>query len=139
MNYNFAQLLEMEQRLQTDLLRFGREERLWRQYWIALEGVILLIGLVTPLIVAYRKSGLYPLEFWVWWCTLTPPLAALAAILMRVTGVQDKTSTRRRQIKRMQHLLAQVSLELPLCRDEDRAATLLRTWHKESHKIELDA
>ncbi len=133
------QLLEMEQRLNQDGYRYTLEERKYRWQWVALEGVILAIGFLTPVIVAYRKSGLYPVEFWVWWCTLTPPITAGCAILMRVSGVQDKCLINRRKIKRMHLLLGQVNLEIPLCEDDEKATQLLRTWHKDAHKIELDA
>ena len=131
-------LLEMQARLATDLRRYEAAERSWRNKWIVLEGIILVIGLLTPLIVVYRKSGLYPMEFWVWWCTLTPPLAAACAIVMRTTGVQDKCLTNRRRTRRIQHMLHQSEIEIPICKDENQANDLLRSWSAERTKIEVD-
>lgn len=131
-------LLEMQTRLVQELRRYEASERSWRNRWIILEGVILAIGLLTPLIVVYRKSGLYPTEFWVWWCTLTPPVAAACAILMRTSGVQDKCLTNRRRVRRVQFLLQQSEVEIPLCQNEDEANGLLRAWSSELGKIDID-
>lgn len=131
-------LLEMQNRFVQELRRYESAERGWRNRWILLEGIILLIGLLTPLIVVYRKSGLYPTEFWVWWCTLTPPVAAVCAILMRTTGVQDKCLTNRRRIRRVQYLLNQSNVEIPICKNEKQAESLVRGWNAELGKIELD-
>jgi hypothetical protein len=131
-------LLEMQNRLANDLRRYEAAERSWRNKWIILEGLILIIGLLTPLIVIYRKSGFYPTEFWVWWCMITPLLAAACTILMRTTGVQDKCLTNRRRIKRIQHMLNQSEIEIPICKDEVQADNLLRNWNTERSKIEFD-
>ena len=131
-------LIEMQSRLSNELRRYEAAERSWRNRWIMLEGVILLIGLLTPLIVVYRKSGLYPTEFWVWWCTLTPPIAAACAIIMRTSGVQDKCLTNRRRIRRVQHILGQSDIEIPIVKTEEEANKLLRSWNTELSKIEID-
>jgi hypothetical protein len=135
---NMTNLLEMQSRFVAQLHRYEASERSWRNRWILLEGIILAIGLLTPLIVAYRKSGLYPTEFWVWWCTLTPPIAAACAIAMRLTGVQEKCSTDRRRVRRVRHLLQQSDVEIPLCKDEQQAEKLLRAWTTDLSKIEND-
>ncbi|MBL7827968.1 MAG: hypothetical protein JNJ57_15165 [Saprospiraceae bacterium] len=134
----FPNLLEMEQRLRADLSRYVKSERVYRLQWAMLEGIILFIGFITPFIVAYRKSGLYPTEFWVWWCLITPPVAAGCAILMRVLSVQDKCLTNRKRIRRMGHLLSQTELDIPLCTSDEKANELMRNWHKEAGKIEAD-
>jgi hypothetical protein len=131
-------LLEMQNRFVQELTRYEAAERSWRNRWIILEGVILAIGLLTPLIVVFRKSGLYPTEFWVWWCTLTPPVAAACAILMRTSGVQDKCLTNRRRTRRVQFLLNQSNVEIPACTDEKQATQLLREWNTELSKIDMD-
>lgn len=131
-------LIELQSRMLVQLARFEAAERSWRHRWILLEGIILGIGLLTPLIVIYRKSGLYPTEFWVWWCLLTPPIAATCAILMRVTGVQDQCLTNRRRIRRVRHLMGQMEVEIPLCQNENEANNLYRDWSNENSKIELD-
>jgi hypothetical protein len=133
------QLLEMEQRLGLELRQYEQRERRYRNIWVALEGAILAVGLLTPIIVTYRKSGLYPVEFWVWWCTLTPLLTAGCTVALRTTSVQDKCQANRRRIKKMLNLLSQVNTEIPACPDDERAAQLLRSWHNEARKISLDA
>jgi hypothetical protein len=131
-------LLEMQTRFLQHISRYEAAERSWRNRWIVLEGIILTIGLLTPLIVVYRKSGLYPTEFWVWWCTITPPLAAACAIVMRVSGVQDKCLTNRRRVRRVQYLLHQSDIEIPATQTEEKATALLRTWNNELSKIDMD-
>lgn len=132
------QLLEMKQRLTAELFGYQKQERLHKIRWAILDGIILFIGFVTPLIVVYRKSGLYPTEFWVWWCTLTPPLAAGCAILMRVTGVQEKSLGNKKKARKMSYLLQQAEVDLSTCKDNSTASELLRNWHSEAGKIDAD-
>lgn len=132
-----ATLQEVQDRFRKELHRYEAEEGNWRFRWIVLEGIVLLIGLLTPVIVIFRKSGLYPLEFWVWWCIVTPLLVSACVIIMRVTGVQDKCLTNRRRIRRVSHLLRQSEVEIPLA-DEAKSKELLRAWNEELSKIEFD-
>ena len=133
-----ATLQELQNRFRSELQRYETAEGTWRFRWIVLEGIVLLIGLLTPVIVIFRKSGLYPVEFWVWWCIITPLLVAGCVIIMRVTGVQDKCLTNRRRIRRVSHLLRQSEVEIPLTKDEARTNELVRAWNEELSKIEFD-
>lgn len=61
--------------------------------WKLCQGSIALIGILTPLIVVYRKDSFLPQQFWVAWCIATPLLTSLMSFLLSYfdwQGLADK-------------------------------------------------
>ena len=71
----------------------GKKAIQYDRTWKLCQGSIALIGILTPLIVVYRKDSFLPQQFWIAWCIITPLLTTLMSFLLSYfdwQGLADK-------------------------------------------------
>ena len=69
------QMLQLKER-ETDRQKNSVK---YQRYWKICQLLIGITGILTPLIVIYRKDSFFPQEFWVMWCTAMPVITTLAS------------------------------------------------------------
>ena len=108
-----------------------RYERAWKLG----QGLIAVIGILTPLIVVYRKDSFLPQQFWIVWCIATPLLTTLMSFLLSyfdwqgLAGMNGKFSTL------SSNLIERAEYKLAFTNDEN--AEEFHDWlYNELQKIE---
>jgi hypothetical protein len=91
----------------------------YRNYWKWAQAVVLTIGIITPFIVFFRKSPIFPAQFWVYWCSITPPLSALISFLSSHFAWKVKATTFASQAKQLKKLENKANLRLATTKEAE--------------------
>ncbi|MFN0204454.1 MAG: hypothetical protein ACKVTZ_23245 [Bacteroidia bacterium] len=102
------QLEQISQRVES----CKAEGKLYEKRWKTAQSIVLVVGLITPFIVIFRKSGVFPADFWLFWCTITPPLSALISFLMSHFKWKEQATSNRKNAKLYQTLHDKAQLRL---------------------------
>jgi len=107
----------------------------FQNYWKIAQAIVLIIGIVTPFIVFFRKSPVFPAQFWVYWCSITPPLSALVTFLASHFAWKEQATTLTLQVKQLKNLQNKANLRLATTKEKD-LPTLYEWVLDEATKIE---
>lgn len=88
-------------------------------YWKMAQAIVLIIGIITPFIVFFRKSAIFPAQFWVYWCTVTPPLSALVTFLASHFAWKEQATTLALQAKQLKNLQNKANLRLATAKEAE--------------------
>lgn len=105
---------------------------------LVLQATIYCISLLTPLIVIFRKSDLYPPQFWVVWCIATPLLSGVLMGILQFASVPDKAKLYKRKYVKLSNLKEYLELEKPHCHTEEKAGEVYRQVFKEMQSAESE-
>lgn len=80
--------------------------------WLALQSFIVFVAIVTPFIVFFRKSPLFPQQFWVVWCMVTPPLTGIASVAVQALNLREHYKLHRKKAGQLGNLVKRTELKL---------------------------
>lgn len=132
------QLNVLAEMLPTKVATFRKEsERLYR-IQISAQVIIYAISMLTPLIVIFRKSDLYPPQFWVVWCIVTPLLTGILMGMLQFGSIPEKVKLNKRKAVKLGNLSEYLALERPHCTTDEKAGEVYRLAFKEMQTVESE-
>ena len=103
--------------------------------WKVCQGFITLIGILTPLIVVYRKDSFLPQQFWVAWCIATPLITAVVSFLLSYFDWQGLASEYSKHASLTSNLIERAENKLAFASEE--SYEIFQEWlYEEKQKIE---
>lgn len=116
----------------------GHKDRKTANYrlWLFLQSFIVCVAVVTPFIVFFRKSSIFPQQFWVLWCMVTPPLTGIASVVMQALNLRENYKLHHKKAGQLSNLVKRTELKLL---ESKTAAAITDAYHaalKEADVIE---
>ncbi len=108
----------------------------YTRYTNIVQGFVLFMGIITPIIVIFRKSELFPISFWVIWCTVTPPITAIISFLATHYGIKEKANNFAKMEKTFGLLVEKGKLRLATAKSEEDKTKLYEYIIEKRHRIE---
>ena len=134
----FAMVQEQVKTMQTRLQTFQRDEQRYKSWWYICEIVVLTVALLTPIIVTFRKEAIFPANFWVIWCTVTPLLAGLAHGINSMFDLKEKWKGSGQKAATTRNLIYKTNVELANCTDAAAVRLLYQSVAGAFNQLELN-
>lgn len=103
--------------------------------WKVCQGFIGLMGILTPLIVVYRKESFLPQQFWVVWCIITPLLTSLLSFLLSYFDWQGRAGMHGKFSTLSSNLIERAENKIAFA-TEDNLESIQDWLYQEQQKIE---
>lgn len=104
--------------------------------WKTCQGLIALIGIITPLIVIYRKDSIFPQQFWVAWCIATPLLTSILSFLLTYFDWQGLSHDYSKSSALLSNLVERAENKLAFT-EESRMQEFQDWLYEEKQRIEV--
>lgn len=134
---NITELIEAHlQSLRSKMITYNREGNKLNNLSNIEQALVLFMGIATPIIVIFRQSQLYPIIFWVLWCTITPPFIAIISFLANHYRIRE-TADRYYKIEKSLGLLIETSkLRYVNAKSDEDKSNLYEYMLEKTHSIE---